>query len=173
METKFRKDETGSMMRRWEGGEEGKAVRDSYIGIETRYAMGSHACVSSSPAGGGVCSFFSSPLSLVLLPSFSLFWPISLSFRCRSSALGSVPVSKLLVLPMIPSFPLFVAFRSRISASPLNNCPLRDGLKGYASEESIEPRDREMHGQWWILLPRIHWSLRRFFNIDHDQVRPP
>lgn len=52
------------------------------MGMETQYAMGmgSHACVSSGPAGGGLCSFFpfasSLPLSS-LLPSLTVLTDLS------------------------------------------------------------------------------------------------
>jgi len=64
METKFREDEAeqDEEMREKEGRRQGREGlrEDSRIAMETWYAMGmgSHACVSSGPAGGGVCSFF-------------------------------------------------------------------------------------------------------------------
>lgn len=83
-------------------------------------------------------------LSLFLSPSLSFCSDRSLFFCCtlqRSSALGSMPVSKLLVLLTILSdFSLFVAFRHQISDSPLNNRLLREGLKGCAFEEPIESK---------------------------------
>ena len=125
--------------------------------METWYAisMGSHACVSSNPAGGERVLFFPSFLSRFVLSSFSLFCPISLfifslAALCRSSAFDSVPVSKLFVLstrsPHLPPHPLpLAAFRSRISASLLNNCPLREKLKRHVFKEPVESKDREMH----------------------------
>lgn len=105
------------------------------------------------PSGWRVCAlFFPSSLSPFVLPS-SLFCTISLSISslaalCRSSAFDSVPVRKLLVLstfsPFTTPFPPSAAFRSRISASLLNNCP-REEPKGYAFEKPIESKNREIH----------------------------
>jgi len=116
--------------------------------METRYAigMGSHACVSSSPAGGEYAALFFLLFPFLFRLFLFLFYrPFhcsvlslsisSLTVLCRSSAFDSVPVSKLLVLSTISPFTTpflpFTAFRSRISASFLNNCPLRKEVKGY------------------------------------------
>lgn len=126
METKFREDEAPNRTRRWarkrgdDRGREGLR-EDSRIGMETRYAMdmGSHACVSSGPAGGDVCSFFRSSFSLS--PAVPLTILTDLSFLAalyRSSAFGSMPVRKLLVLPTFPflSFPPAALFLRHILA---------------------------------------------------------
>lgn len=115
-----------------------------------------------------VCSFFSF-VSFSLCPTVLTVWSdISLylfSRFCRSSAFDSVPVSKLLVLstisPFTTPFPPFAAFRSRISASLLNNCPLREELQRYASEEPIEWKDREMHCRGGS---SFHEYIGRLFN---------
>lgn len=126
------------------------------------------------PSGWRACAlFFPSSLSPFVLPSFSLFCPISLSISsltalCRSSAFDSVPVSKLLVLstisPFTTPFPPFATFRSRISASLLNNCPLREELKGYALRRIKESKDREMHHRRRGSL--FYKYIGRLFNIN-------
>lgn len=76
-------------------------------------------------------------LSFLSLPSAAL----QLSIRCQS-----VNFSFCLRSPHLPPYPPpLTAFRSRISASLLNNCPLREELKGHVSKEPIESKDREMH----------------------------
>lgn len=67
--------------------EDGETMRqDSRMGMETQYAMGmgSHACVSSGPAGGGLCSFFpfASFLPLSSPPAVPHSSDRSLSSRC-------------------------------------------------------------------------------------------
>jgi len=127
----------------------------SRTGMETRYAMGmrSHACVSSDPAGGSVRSFFPfvsfSPSCFCHVPPSSspcLSLSLSLSLFSRTNPVAllgprfSVPVGKLVVLPIPRFLSALVAFRPRISDSPLNNCPLpRKGPKGYAFEEATQP----------------------------------
>lgn len=137
---------------------------DSSTGMEPWNAMGmgSHACVSSNPAGGGACSFFFlSLLSLLLLLScpspaepislFPLFFSCS---TCRS--LGSVRCqsenSSFCLRPSC-SFPTFVCsfvssrFAFGFRLPPLNNCPPRGKMRR-GLEHGGRPRrarDREMH----------------------------
>lgn len=172
METKFSEEVSQQCRMTREGGGERRETEGSRMDCGNTIAhhstpvdMGSHACVSSGPAGGRVCVrafffFFSS-----LFPFFSfLRSPLSFSFVLISLlsllSLASYPLTFLRSIPSQYGFPFaynlalppppLTLHCVQISASLLNNCLLCIGtaaeLKGYnMSEKPIESRDREMH----------------------------
>lgn len=111
-----------------------------------------------------VCSFFSfvsfslCPTVLTVLSDISLSIS-SLAALYRCSAFDSVPVSKLFVLstisPFTTPFPPFAAFRSRISASLLNNCPLRRNHRIERSRDTL-PVDPPSISEYISYLTLIH-----------------